>query len=120
MTLRPVVILYVSVAGGIGCLEIGPKFGYFPNAIKTHLLVKPGKYEEAQALFGHTQIQVSCEGKRYLRGTLRSDDFAQRFFAAKVAEWTQEIKTLDCLLCRSPGSSCRTNSRSLLAVGHML
>ena len=46
--------------------ESGPKFGYFPNAVKTHLLVKAENYEEAKIVFGDTAIQLSCEGKCYL------------------------------------------------------
>jgi len=36
----------------------GPRYGYYPNASKTILLVKPSAEEEARRLFGATNIQI--------------------------------------------------------------
>ena len=51
-------------------LHIGPKSGYFPNAAKTHLLVKEEREADAIELFGNTDVIISCAGKRYLGGAL--------------------------------------------------
>ena len=36
--------------------ELGPRFGYFPNPSKTHLVVKPEVLDDAQSLFADTGI----------------------------------------------------------------
>ena len=77
--------------------ESGPKFGYFPNAVKTHLLVKPEKYEEAKVVFGDTAIQLSCEGKCYLGGAIGTDEYVKRFFRSKVEHGSKKLKRLLCL-----------------------
>ena len=39
----------------------GPKFGYFPNAMKTHLLTKPEKPEEAREVLKDTSVEISVD-----------------------------------------------------------
>ena len=40
-------------------LTYGPMYGYFPNAAKTCLIVKPDQLNFAQTLFNGTNIQIS-------------------------------------------------------------
>jgi len=47
-------------------LACGPIYGYFPNAAKTCLIVKPDQFDSAQTLFNGTDIQISCEGQSHL------------------------------------------------------
>ena len=47
-------------------LAYGPMYGYFPNAAKTCLIVKPDQLNCAQTLFNGTNVQISCEGQRHL------------------------------------------------------
>ena len=74
--------------------DFGPRFCYYPNPAKTHLLVKPEKFDKATDVFGDTGVEISCEGKRYLGGALGTDEYGEKFLAAKVEEWIQEIRTL--------------------------
>ena len=45
-------------------------------------------------MFGDTGVEISCEGKHYLGGALGTDEYGEKFLAAKVEEWIQEIRTL--------------------------
>ena len=45
--------------------ELGPDYGYFPNATKTWLVVK-GHLEGARGMFEGTGITITVEGRRYL------------------------------------------------------
>ena len=72
----------------------GPRFGYFPNAAKTFLLVKSPKLAEAEDVFSGTGIHITDEGRRYLGGAIGSDEFIQEVLRAKVAEWTSDMERL--------------------------
>ena len=43
--------------------DIGPRYGYFPNGAKTHILVKPEYVEKAKRIFEGTTITISEDGK---------------------------------------------------------
>ena len=73
---------------------VGPSYGYYPNATKTYLLVKPDRREEAIGIFQGTAGQITCEGRRYLGGALGSEEFSNLTFEAKVVEWTEEVTKL--------------------------
>ena len=48
----------------------GSDFGYYSNARKTHLLLKPEFVDEANRLFERTNIQISTDGQRHLGAAL--------------------------------------------------
>ena len=50
--------------------EIGPKYGYYPHAAKTVLLVKSALESEAQELFQPTGIHVLTNGVHHLGGAI--------------------------------------------------
>ena len=52
--------------------DLGPAFGYFPNAAKSHLLVKPHLMSEARDIFQDTSLLIISEGKEYLGGAVGS------------------------------------------------
>ena len=49
-----------------GIAELGPDYGYFPNATKTCLVVKEEHLEEAKQLFQETGVSITADGKRHL------------------------------------------------------
>ena len=73
---------------------MGPKYGYFPNAEKTYLIVKPEKEEEASRLFQGTNITICETGKRYLGGALGSNEFALSLTREKVTMWVHDLDRL--------------------------
>ena len=62
---------------------VGPKFGYFPKATKSWLIVKPDEFEEAKSAFDVTDINVTCEGRRHLGAVWAQD---------RIKKSTLEIK----------------------------
>ena len=46
--------------------ESGPGLGYFPNAKKCWLIVKPCREEEAIELFAGSAINVTTEGQKHV------------------------------------------------------
>ena len=82
--------------------SIGPKFGYFPNASKTVLIVKPEHLVNAQSIFADTNIQVTARGQRHLGAALGSRSFAEEYVAQKVAAWTAEVSALAVVAATRP------------------
>ena len=60
-------------------------FDYFPNAVKTFLLVKSPKLAKAEVRSG-TGIHITDEGRCYLGGAIGSDELIREFLRAKVVE----------------------------------
>ena len=75
-------------------ISIGPQYGYYPNEVKTHMVVKPDKEEEARRVFHDTAVQITCEGRKYLGGVLGTDSFEKEFMAEKIIQWSKEIQQL--------------------------
>ena len=46
---------------------LGPAYGYNANPSKTWLVVKPEHHSLAVEIFSDTGVNITCEGKRYLR-----------------------------------------------------
>eukprot|EP00117_Sycon_ciliatum_P034281 scpid92614/ scgid26199/ len=57
--------------------EKGPRYGYFTNAAKSVLLVKPQFLDEANRLFRDTSIEIRTDGFRHLGAALGNADFCQ-------------------------------------------
>ena len=69
-------------------------FGYYPNANKTWLLVKPESLLAAQTAFGGTGVNITTSGVRHLGAPLRDRAFTNSYVAAKVAGWKAELMKL--------------------------
>ena len=55
--------------------EIGPKYRYYPNSSKIHLLVK----QDAKTVFRDTGIHITTDGCRYLDNVLVNAAFLKLF-----------------------------------------
>ena len=84
-----------TAAGSIGDLRkwwdeifiLGPGYGYFPNGIKTHLIVKAEYAEQAHSLFSGTGIEVTTRGHRHLGAVVGSAAFREEYVRKRVDEW---------------------------------
>ena len=56
-------------------LELGPAFGYHPNAVKTWLIVKEYHLDEAKDKFKDSGISITTEGKRHLGAAIGTSQF---------------------------------------------
>ena len=73
--------------------ELGPKFGYYPEASKTWLIVKNDFYEMANTTFKSTKINVTSNGKRHL-GTVIGSRSYKDYMNEKIDQWIKEVKLL--------------------------
>ena len=74
--------------------RIGPLYGYYPNAPKTCLIVKPPHEHAANEIFAGSGITISTKGNRHLRAALGSRTFVEEFVSKKVATWITDVKQL--------------------------
>ena len=68
--------------------DLGSLYGYYPNALKTWLIVKPAYLSDAQWLFEGTGVQVTVEGRRHLGAALGSRLFTEQYVSEKVDSWS--------------------------------
>lgn len=74
--------------------RLGPLYGYFPNKLKTKLLVKPKFSPKAEDIFGNSGVQICTDGGKYLGGAIGNDNFLRAFVQGKIEEWEKELQTL--------------------------
>ena len=77
-----------------GLQDLGSLYGYYPNALKTWLIVKPAYLSNAQALFDGTGVQITVEGKRHLGAALGSHLFTEQYVSEKVESWSRCVGKL--------------------------
>ena len=74
--------------------DIGPEYGYFPNASKTTLLVKPDLERAAVDMFDATGIAIRTGGARYLGGAVGQSTFIADNLDSHIASWVREMSLL--------------------------
>ncbi len=62
----------------------GPKYGYFPNSLKTHLIVKPDFESTAKSIFEGTAVNITSNGHRHLGAVIGSKQLRDDFVSNKV------------------------------------
>ena len=62
-----------------GLKHHGSMYGYFPNAAKTWLIVKPDFLSSARQLFAGTGVNITVEGKCHLGAALGSHCFTKSY-----------------------------------------
>ena len=72
--------------------ENGPLFGYFPEATKTWLLVKPAHEERARALF--PDIKITTEGRKFLGSFIGTQEATELFVKEKIKDWEKDLMAL--------------------------
>ena len=80
--------------------QLGPKFGYYPEATKSWLIVKPNKNNQAVSIFEGTKINITEEGKRHLGAVIGSKDYKIKYVSDQVHQWLDELKVL-CEIAKS-------------------
>ena len=69
----------------------GNNYGYHPNAVKTHLVVKEEYVGKARELFAGTGIIITTEGKRHLGAAIGFRSYPEEYVTRKVTGWIDEI-----------------------------
>ena len=96
-------------------IKIGPKFGYYPNAAKTYLLVKEGKHQEATEIFGDTQVQITMEGRKYLGGALGTKAYTAKYSSETVDDWVREVQRLAKFATTQPHAAYAALTHGLIS-----
>ena len=93
---------------------IGPKYGYFPLASKTILIVKEEQKEKALEIFDKTEVQITTTGERHMGAVVGSEEFKKQYVENKISKWVQDIKTLAEIAKDEPQAvySCYTKAIS--------
>ena len=73
--------------------EEGWKYGYWPNAGKSKLVVKAGVRELAEELFADTGVKI-VDGSKNLGAAVGSAEFVQRYWRSKVELWSGRVVRL--------------------------
>ena len=99
-----------SAGGSLQCLcswwdhliSLGPDFGYFPNAVKTCLIVKSQHLHRARILFRGTGVVITDVGKRHLGSALGTVEFLNSYVQNRVPLWVGEIEKLSEIAITQP------------------
>ena len=75
-----------------------PKYGYFPNPSKTWLVTKEGLCHFTASNFHSTGVNVTPDGRPYLRAAIGSPAFISNYVETKVAEWIANLHILGDIL----------------------
>ena len=83
-------------------VQLGPNYGYHPNASKTWLIVKEGHLEEARSIFAESGVAITAEGRRHLGGAIGTPTFVESYVRQKVSGWEKEIESLSSIATTQP------------------
>ena len=74
--------------------SVGPKYGYFPKASKSHLIVKQQHFANAIDIFSDTEVQLTTEGQRHFGAVIGSAEYKKRYVDSLIDDWNQQLKIL--------------------------
>ena len=81
---------------------LGPKFGYYPEASKSWLIVKEKAKQRAFTVFKDTAIKITTEGQRHLGAAIDSSKYKREYVQNKIDELINEIKVLSMIAKTEP------------------
>ena len=72
--------------------DIGPLYGYLPNAKKTVLIVK-GRENllKAQQLFGGIGVKITDKAERHLGAVVGDNETKNKYVSITVTAWVDEV-----------------------------
>ena len=85
--------------------EAGPPLGYYPNAKKCWLVVKPKEESRAKEMFTGTGINITTEGRKHLGAALGSQSYLEEYVGGKVEDWVEEVTRLAAFARSQPQAS---------------
>ena len=85
--------------------KLGPKFGYYPQASKTWLIVKDAYVKKSNKIFKNSSIQITSTGQRHLGAVIGTTEYKQEYMNEKITTWTEEIRMLSEIAKTEPQSA---------------
>ena len=99
----------------------GPKFGYFPKASKSILILKDESLlSEARDLFAECNIQITCQGERHLGAVIGHNSFKKEYVSEKVSKWIKDITELANISMEEPQAAYSAYTKSIYATDGFL
>ena len=83
-------------------VERSPAYGYYPNPIKTCLVVKEESFEMTEKVFEGTGVSVTEEGKRHLGAAIGTQSFVESYVKRKISEWVNTVERLSTIAHTQP------------------
>ena len=83
-------------------IEIGPRYGYYPEPTKSYLIVKNGDIRGAKEHFTGTKVQITSTGQRHLGAVIGSKEFREWYCNQKISDWIKEISLLSDVALTEP------------------
>ena len=81
---------------------LGPKYGYFPKASKSYLIVKEDKLGEARNVFNDSNVYITIEGKRHLGAVIGSNEYREEYLKDLVNDWNNQLVLLSSIAESQP------------------
>ena len=82
--------------------SIGPKYGYFPKASKSHVIVKEDQLPNATTLFGNSNVNIAVTGKRLLGAIVGSEIYKREYVDDLLKDWNSQICILSTIAESQP------------------
>ena len=105
-------------------LKQSPLFGYYPNASKTRLLVKPANHVGADVAFAGTGGNITTERVQYLGAPFGNIDFTKCFVKEqvdKLSEFAQlQPHIAFCTLTQGLINRCTNLSRTVKDINSLM
>ena len=82
--------------------SIVPKYGYFPKASKSYVIVKEDQLPSAITLFDNSNVNITVEGKRLLGAIVGSDSYKREYVDNLVKDWNSQLCMLSTVAESQP------------------
>ena len=94
--------------------EAGPKYGYFPKASKSVLILKnESLLPYAQELFAGCNIQITCLGERHLGAVVGTEAHRDQYVKKKVDKWIKDVSSLAEIAQEEPQAALSAYTKSI-------
>ena len=93
--------------------EIGPKYGYFPLARKTILIVKEKHQAKAEEIFKNTGVKISINGERHMGAVIGSQEFKEIYVAEKILKWIEDVEELSEIAKEEPQAAYASYTKAI-------
>ena len=85
--------------------HMGPKYGYFPKAAKSHLIVKQQYEQKANDVFAQSNVNITTSGKRHLGAVIGNESYKKEYVSDLVNDWKKQLETLSMIAEIEPQSA---------------
>jgi hypothetical protein len=103
--------------------KLGPRYGHFPNASKSLIVVKEEDHEKAVNIFGSSGLIITTEGNHYNGAPIGNRIYYEQHINDIINTWSEEVKTLTSIAQSQPQAAYAGFTKSAngcISCGHAL